>query len=35
LGLCFGKGELSESESRRAEELVREKYGHPSWTERV
>ena len=35
LGLCFEKGELSESESRRAEELVREKYGHPSWTERV
>ena len=35
LGLCFEKGELSESESRRAEELVREKYDHPSWTERV
>jgi lipoate-protein ligase A len=35
LGLCFEKGELSESESRRAEELVREKYAHPSWTERV
>jgi lipoate-protein ligase A len=35
LGLCFEKGELSESESRRAEELVKEKYGHPSWTERV
>jgi lipoate-protein ligase A len=35
LGLCFERGELSESESRRAEELVREKYGHPSWTERV
>ncbi len=35
LGLCFEKGELSESESSRAEELVREKYGHPSWMERV
>ena len=35
LGLCFERGELSESESRRAEELVREKYSHPSWTERV
>ena len=35
LGLCFEKGELSESESRRAEELVRLKYDHPSWTERV
>ncbi|HLO28528.1 MAG TPA: lipoate--protein ligase family protein [Anaerolineales bacterium] len=35
LGLCFERGELSESESRRADELVREKYAHPSWTERV
>jgi lipoate-protein ligase A len=35
LELCFEKGELSESESRRAEELVKEKYGHPSWTERT
>jgi len=35
LGLCFERGELSESESRRAEELVREKYDHPSWTERT
>jgi len=35
LGLCFEKGELSEFESRRTEELVREKYAHPSWTERV
>ena len=35
LGLCFERGELSESESERAEELVREKYDHPSWTERV
>jgi len=34
LGLRFEKGELSESEFRRAEELVREKYAHPSWTER-
>ncbi|HSL31704.1 MAG TPA: lipoate--protein ligase family protein [Anaerolineales bacterium] len=35
LGICLEPGELSESESRRAEELVREKYGHPSWTERI
>lgn len=35
LGLCFERGELSESESRRAEELVKEKYDHPSWTERI
>lgn len=35
LGLRFERGELSGSESRRADELVREKYGHPSWTERV
>ncbi len=35
LGLCFEKGELSESESKRTEELVREKYAHPSWTKRV
>jgi lipoate-protein ligase A len=35
LGLCFERGELSESECRRAEELVKEKYDHPSWTERA
>lgn len=35
LGLHLEKGELSAAESRRAEELVREKYAHPSWTERV
>lgn len=35
LGVCFEKGELSESESKRAQELVREKYDHPSWTERI
>ncbi len=35
LGICFEKGELSTSESARAEELVKEKYAHPSWTERV
>jgi lipoate-protein ligase A len=28
-------GELSESELARAEELVNEKYAHPSWTERI
>jgi lipoate-protein ligase A len=35
LGLSFEEGELSESEWARAEELVREKYAHPSWTERI
>ena len=35
LGLSLKRGELSESESKRADELVREKYDHPSWTERV
>jgi lipoyl(octanoyl) transferase len=35
LGICFEKGDLSESESKRTEELVKEKYDHPSWTERV
>jgi lipoate-protein ligase A len=35
LGLSFVKGNLSESESKRTEELVKEKYDHPSWTERV
>ena len=35
LGLKFEAGELSESELARAEELVREKYAHPSWTERI
>jgi lipoate-protein ligase A len=35
LGLSFERGELSESESKRTDELVKEKYDHPSWTERV
>jgi len=35
LGLSFEQGDLSESESKRVEELVKEKYAHPSWTERV
>jgi len=35
LGLSFERGELSESESKRAEELVKAKYDHPSWTERT
>ena len=35
LGLSLKRGELSESESRRADELVKAKYDHPSWTERV
>jgi lipoate-protein ligase A len=33
LGLKLVRGDLSES--KRTEELVREKYAHPSWTERV
>jgi lipoate-protein ligase A len=35
LGLEFKEAVLSESEQARAEELVRQKYAHPSWTERV
>jgi lipoyl(octanoyl) transferase len=35
LGLSFKEVDLSESESRRTDELVKEKYDHPSWTERV
>jgi lipoate-protein ligase A len=35
LGLTLKRGELSASESKRTEELVKEKYDHPSWTERV
>ncbi len=35
LGLRFERGMLSESESKRTDELVKEKYDHPSWTERV
>jgi lipoate-protein ligase A len=35
LGLTLKSGELSESESKRAEELVQQKYAHPSWTERA
>jgi lipoate-protein ligase A len=35
LGLSFEAGELSGPERDRADELVREKYAHPSWTERV
>jgi lipoate-protein ligase A len=35
LGLSLKRGELSESESRRTDELVRGKYDHVSWTERV
>jgi lipoate-protein ligase A len=35
LGLSFEPDELSKSESKRADELVKEKYDHPSWTERV
>jgi lipoyl(octanoyl) transferase len=34
LGLSLERGEMSESESKRTEELVKEKYDHPSWTER-
>ena len=35
LGLTFERGGLSESESRTADQLVNEKYNHPSWMERV
>jgi lipoyl(octanoyl) transferase len=35
LGLKLETGELSESELKRADELVDEKYAHPSWIERI
>ena len=35
LGLSLERGEMSESESKRTEELVKEKYDHPAWTERT
>lgn len=35
LGLSLKSGELSESESKRADELVSEKYAHAGWLERV
>jgi lipoate-protein ligase A len=35
LGLSLQKGELSPSESKRTDELVKDKYDHPSWTERT
>ena len=35
LGIQFEREEMSASELQRAEELVKEKYAHPAWTERV
>ena len=35
LGIHFQRGEMSRSESERAEEFVKEKYAHPSWTETI
>ncbi len=35
LGIRFQRGEMSQSESQRAEELVEEKYANPAWTERI
>ena len=35
LGIEFETGDLSGSESKTADELVREKYNHPSWMKRV
>ena len=35
LGICFELGEMTRSELERTEELVKEKYAHPSWTERT
>jgi lipoyl(octanoyl) transferase len=35
LGLSLLQAGISESESKRTEQLVKEKYAHPSWTERV
>ena len=34
LGIQFERREMSPSELKRTEELVEEKYAHPSWTER-
>lgn len=34
LGIRFEIGEMSPSEIQRTEELVKEKYAHPAWTER-
>jgi lipoate-protein ligase A len=34
LELTFEEGQVSKSEMARTEELIREKYAHPSWTER-
>jgi lipoyl(octanoyl) transferase len=34
LAIKFESGTLSQSEEKRAAELVREKYAHPAWTER-
>lgn len=35
LGIQFERGEMSQSEIQRTEELVKEKYAHASWTERL
>jgi lipoate-protein ligase A len=35
LGITFERGDLGQKEISRADELVREKYDHPSWAERV
>ncbi len=35
LEIHFEPGQMSESELRRTEELVKEKYAHPSWTEKI
>jgi lipoate-protein ligase A len=35
LGIHFQRGDMSRSESERADELVKEKYAHPSWMEKL
>jgi lipoyl(octanoyl) transferase len=35
LGIQFERGEMSPSEIQRTEELIKEKYAHASWTERL
>jgi lipoate-protein ligase A len=35
LGINFQRGEMSRSESERTDELVKEKYANPDWTERI
>lgn len=35
LGICFERGDLTDIEKNRAQDLVAEKYANPAWTERI